>query len=271
VKLDHRPPKFPISHFLNVLRHRGLDNLILHVLHVPVVHFLPATSTTSCVILDRYEKRLWRSCGMINVLCCVLGSSGDVLSLINVVHEFLNCEENQILDDFAHFHVITHRCHTESFLEYSASASPSCKKISYIPLQTSPVSLGDSTSAFEDVVELSSVIAGVLTTIPVELIFCNLFCLEGWLVANKVGIPCIIIHPTVPLTNQQMRDAIISEHLSSGFSKDDNIPFIDYELWLWPTLTDKYDNFLECFEKDISCLQSVLNPPSFSAVSIFKF
>jgi hypothetical protein len=201
---------------------------------------------------------------MVNVLCCVLGTSGDVLPLINVIHEYLNCEENQAVNDFTQCYIITHHYHIESLLEYSLS----CKKINYIPLKISPVSVGQGVSAFEDDFEMASAIASVLNTVSVELILCNLFCLEGWLIAHKFDIPCIIIHPTVPFTNEEMRDEIIREFSSSYFCKDDDIPLIDYKLWLWPTLTDKYDNFLECFEKEISCVSSVgKDAPSFPVSS----
>ncbi len=193
------------------------------------------------------------SSGGVSVIALLQGSRGDVLPAMQLL---LNCWENfPTFMAMERCHIITHQCHQDLCTNmFSIARDYSVFQFYY--LSTSPVVVlkrGSSSKSFENYPELIN----RLTSIDLlngrhshrnTFLIGNLFSLEIWILAQRLELPCILIHPCVPYFDRDIRDAVLQRYQASfGIINNEKL-LTDMRWWLWPTLTDKYDAFKDQLE-----------------------
>ena len=117
--------------------------------------------------------------------------------------------------------------------------------------------------AFFAMDQINSICTKISVIENLRLVIANLFCLAGWIVAESRSVQCILIHPHKPPSKKPpdfrtylkrcnpifyrkmlANDDVYSTTGSQNhFEKrgSDCISLLDYEEWLWPTLSPMYD------------------------------
>lgn len=188
-----------------------------------------------------------------------LGTLGDVLPLLVVSYELLNCS---ILPERIHIIFVTNICHrasVESYFPPCEDALESDRKFSVEYVELPQVGFRDK-DAFYSMSELNAICARIGRLDHLSLVIANLFCLAGFFVAELKDVRCILIHPHKPPSKRphqflkmlKHRAPYLHRQLHSDVSTidiedevgnaADRATWQDYDEWLWPTLFEMYDS-----------------------------
>lgn len=176
------------------------------------------------------------------ILVCLLGSRGDVLPALAVLDSLLARWNLRVT-------IITHK-EQYSLLPSKLQSSATFYGIDLPSVQWDHEDAHPMIRAEEQLHLTACLTAAKLPSHKLTAVITNLFCLEGWLLAQHVGVPCVIIHPNKPPITESARDAVLQSYLieiNQNISSDE---YDDLKEWFWPTLCDSYDSFKDYLESD---------------------
>ena len=200
-----------------------------------------------------------------------LGTSGDIQPLL-ILSSYLLRKLTNVSITFT-----TNSAHmenVETFFPITPQFRARCdsdgprrhmSRFSVFYVRTPPLGLsGIDRDAFFSMDEINSICAKISVIQNLRLVIANLFCLAGWIVAESRLVPCILIHPHKPPSKRPpdfrtylkrcnptyYRQMLANDDVNSsaGFQNpllkrgSDCISLLDYEEWLWPTLSTMYDS-----------------------------
>jgi hypothetical protein len=233
----------------------------------------------------------------VSVLVILQGSRGDVLPFLLLLQRI---SSEHVPPTATTWHIVTHCEHRplcEQLLCRTKEPSPSprphhgvAEEVAVAPkhtiecvfLQTVSVSLtatsdGAGGGLFRDDVELAAAVAKVLrssstskSSSSVVCVWGNLFALQASLVAERLRVPCGLLHPAVPPvcaeTHQQIlrcaaaaaaagdggdggrESGRVVERSSSETARSVSVA----RRWLWPTLTSAFDDFRDALDVSLA-------------------
>lgn len=225
-----------------------------------------------------------------------LGTLGDILPLITLSVELLNINStNQLLRIFFITNA-AHRNHVEKYFPNHVVTNRSRQIFFAEYVSNSPLNLDPHDVSFLSMDEINLISEEMALNGNMTLVIANLFCLTGWLVAEKLGVRCILLHPHKPQSERPSsfllslkrsapyfhRRILLEEDrghcadLTLLATENNHLAILwqDYEEWLWPTLTSSYDSTRKKLKlKDISSPSylSPLNPVVLLAISPYFY
>lgn len=225
-----------------------------------------------------------------------LGTLGDTLPLIALSVELISIYSASRLLKIFFVTNAAHRSHVEKYFPNYIVTSRR-KQIFFAEyISNAPLNLNPHQLSFLSMDEINLIVEKMALTDNLKLVIANLFCLTGWLLAEKFGVRCILLHPHKPHSERPSsflsslkrsapyfhRRILLEENLEHCAdlallaigNNNSTINWQDYEEWLWPILTSFYDSTRQKLNlKDISSPSYVppLNPVVLLAISPYFY
>jgi len=173
---------------------------------------------------------------------CVVafGTRGDIVPLVAVLRNLIQRVSSS--DGATKWLFVTHAC----FVDDLKACLPSCVEVQGV--NTSPIAADASEeNDFRSSVDLDKVFSS-LESIHVARVISNLFALEAWAFALKRNIHYTVVHPNQPTVNTEACDLLLDSFnadypdvcsaLQTHIQPLTRLQWSDFQLWLWPTLTN---------------------------------
>lgn len=204
-----------------------------------------------------------------------IGTLGDIQPLL-LLAKFLLDQSSEATEANIEIFFVTqiyHESTVRSIFPVDASASNYNKKFSVSYVHSHPIGLNYSDSgknkgedssendkfgrdSFYSLEELDLICIKIASIATLRLVIANLFCLVGFLVAEKKGIRCLFLHPHKPSSRKPANYQSVLKRGAPTFYQQlfqkesrfatnyerDLSNWQDYDEWLWPLLSPMYDS-----------------------------